>query len=138
MFDPRTKPHACAGTVDQPLLTPMASNISPVSFEADGVADNFRLWCGSSRQRYVFSVYAAQDCPAYENAVAILALVAETGQRQALGCIDTGAIPELAMSALMRSAKGESGRLEIHVHLCARSQAARHDLMRDLGIALAA
>ena len=109
-------------------------NNSPVSLQADGVASHFRIWRGFSQARYVFSVYSTADCPPYDNAVAILAHVESDGRRRALRGVDTGCFPEIALADLMRSLPGDSAGYEIHVHVCARTHAARRNVLWDLGV----
>lgn len=134
MFDLRTCAIPTLPNESEAMASQPGVNNSPVSLQTNGIADHFRIWRGVSRTRYVFSVYSTTECPPYENAVAILARVESDGRRRALRGIDTGDIPELALGAFRRLLSGDEGRHEIHVHVCARSAAARHELLRDLGI----
>lgn len=85
----------------------------------------YRHWRGRSGRSYVFSVYAPDFCPAYEDAVVI---VAAHGRVKA--CVDLGSLPETALGALGR-AYGQAD-VEFHIHVLADRSADRRALIADL------
>ena len=135
MFDPRTCAIPTSSGAGEILTAPRGVNNSPVSLQSEGVAGHFRIWRGSSRARYVFSVYSTTDCPPYEDAVAILARVERDGLRRAIQGVDTGCFPEAELAELRKSILGDISDYEIHVHVCARCHASRRNLLLDLGLA---
>ncbi len=89
----------------------------------------FRHWRGRSGRSYAFSVYAALDCPAYENAVLI---VADGGGGPILACVDLGAAPEARLIALRRQFRERFGQLEFQIHVLAEGPGERRALIDDL------
>jgi hypothetical protein len=103
----------------------------PLASLAGGALDGqFRFWRGRSGRRYVCSVYDRAACPAYEHAILIVAAVAPDGARHLLFIAETGCFPEIALAKAEQAARGH-GRVEFHVHLLARSAAARAALLAD-------
>jgi hypothetical protein len=92
----------------------------------------FRCWRGRSGQRYVFSVFEARGCPAYDDAVLIAAVVEDDGTRRAIAFEDTGSLPDALFSRLAGDHAIVGRRLEFHVHLLARTAAERRDVLDDL------
>ena len=88
----------------------------------------FRHWRGRSGRSYVFSVYAPQECPAYENAV--LMIVARRGGP--LACVDLGAVPELTLSHWRGLCRDRIGEVEFQVHVLADRAAERKAVIEDL------
>jgi hypothetical protein len=95
----------------------------------DALGGRFRSWRGRSGRRYVFSVYDPLSCPAYEDAVMIVA-EASDGERRVVSIGETGSFPDIALAKA--AGQATSGRLELHVHLLARSRAERLALIADL------
>jgi hypothetical protein len=93
----------------------------------------FRHWLGRSGRFYVFSVYAPGECPAYEDAVVLVA-----GQRGALACVDLGALPDLRLSELRRLYDDRLDEVEFQIHVLAESGAERRSLIEDITPCLAA
>lgn len=85
----------------------------------------YRHWRGVSGRAYVFSVYAPDDCPAYEDAVV---LVASRGK--ALCCVDLGPLPLAALERLRRRHWGPG--VEFQIHVLADRGADRRALIGDL------
>jgi len=100
------------------------------SLAGETLQSRFRAWRGSSGRRYVFSVYDAPSCPAYQDALMIVAEATADGNRRVLSIGDTGCFPDLAL-AKARGCKA-GGRLELHVHLLTRSRAERLAAINDL------
>lgn len=100
------------------------------------LAGRFVPWEGQSGRSYVFSVYAASDCPAFCDAVLIAAVRDERGRRQALDLVDTGPFPEPALLRARRDLGRRGGALEFHVHLLSRTPAERREAIADLAAAL--
>jgi hypothetical protein len=96
----------------------------------EALGSRFRSWRGSSGRRYVFSVYDAQTCPAYENALMIVAEATAEGGRRLISIGDTGCLPDLALAKARRVGAGAG--LEFHVHLLARSRVERIAAISDL------
>lgn len=100
------------------------------------LAGRFAPWRGQSGKSYVFSVYAASDCPAFCDAVLIAAARDETGRRRPLDLIDTGTFPEPSIARARRDLGRRGGALEFHVHLLSRTPAERREAIADLAAAL--
>ncbi len=102
------------------------------ALSGESLSPRFCAWRGASGRRYIASVYEAQACPAYCDAVLIAAAVDAAGRRRALAFADTGVFPEpvLARAATSLSPIGE--RVEFHLHLLARTAAERRAALDDL------
>jgi hypothetical protein len=100
----------------------------PLSPE-DWFRRKYRHWRGGSGRSYVFSAYAPQECPAYENAVL---LVADGRRQMALACIDLGAFPEARMAELRSCFSDCLDELEFQVHVLADRDRDRRSLIEDL------
>ena len=85
----------------------------------------YRHWRGASGKSYVFSVYAPDDCPAYEDAVVLVA-----ARGRALDCVDLGALPLTVLESLRRRHAG--AEVEFQVHVLAQRGADRRALIADL------
>jgi hypothetical protein len=90
----------------------------------------FRHWRGHSGRVYVFSVYAPQDCPAYSDAVVIVA--GRTSAGAALACVDLGRWPELRLSELRRRFGDRLDEVEFQVHVLSDRQGDRLSLIADI------
>jgi hypothetical protein len=101
------------------------------------IASRFCSWVGLSGRRYVFSVYPASDCPAFRDAVLLVAVRDMTGQRRAIFVRDTGAFPEPAVAKAQRELRAFGAGLEFHLHLLATSPAERVATLADLAMASA-
>jgi hypothetical protein len=104
-----------------------------VSLAGETLAGRFRHWRGASGRRYVFSLYDASACPAYDDAVLIVAAKRQGEDRRILAICDTGALPELAVARAREAAASLGARVECHVHLLAGSRAERAAVIDDLG-----
>ena len=89
----------------------------------------YRHWRGRSGRSYVFSVYTPRDCPAYEDAVLI---VAARSRAKALVCIDMGRCPEARMSELRQRFGDALDEVEFQVHLLADRDGDRRSLIEDI------
>jgi hypothetical protein len=98
----------------------------------EALAPRFRSWRGASGRRYIVSVYDADACPAYCDAVLIAAAVDPNGRRRALALADTGVFPEPLIARVRRSLSEAAGRLEFHLHLLAASPVERRAALDDL------
>ena len=90
----------------------------------------FRHWRGRSGRSYAFSIYAPEDCPAYEHAVLI---VTGAGAGRILACVDLGASPGAKLAALRGQFSPRLGQLEFQIHVLAEGLAERRALIEDLG-----
>ena len=88
----------------------------------------FRHWRGRSGRAYVFSVYAPQECPAYVDAVVIVA--ARAGA--ALACVDLGALPDVRLCELRRRFADLLDEVEFQVHVLTERQGDRLSLIADI------
>lgn len=84
----------------------------------------YRHWRGRSGRSYVFSVYAPDDCPAYEDAVVMVVV-----HGKALACVDLGPLPLTTLEALRRRAARDA---EFQIHVLADRGADRRALIADL------
>jgi len=85
----------------------------------------YRHWRGISGRAYVFSVYAPEDCPAYEDAVVMVA-----ARGRALLCVDLGPLPLTTLERLRRRYGGME--VEFQIHVLADRGADRRALIADL------
>jgi len=85
----------------------------------------YRHWRGASGRSYVFSVYAPDDCPAYEDAVVMVA-----ARGRALACVDLGALPLTTLEGLRRRYADRD--VEFQIHVLADRGADRRALIADL------
>jgi hypothetical protein len=98
----------------------------------DPLAGRFRHWRGLSGRRYIFSVYDQPSCPAYDDAILIVAAVEANETRRIVFISDTGALPELTIARARKAAAAVGGPVEFHVHLLAGLRAERRAAMEDL------
>jgi hypothetical protein len=96
------------------------------------MATRFLSWEGLSGKSYVFTVYAAGDCPAFCDAVLLAVALNRDGGRRVLAAFDTGPFPEPALARAEHELCRCAGRLEFHIHLLARSPAERRETLADL------
>ncbi len=101
----------------------------------EALAPRFRSWRGASGRRYIVSVYDADACPAYCDAVLIAAAVDPDGRRRPLALADTGVFPEPVLARARRSLSEIAERVEFHLHLLAASSAQRRAALDDLSAA---
>ena len=85
----------------------------------------YRHWRGRSGRSYVFSVYAPEDCPPYEDAVVMV-----VARGKALACVDLGPLPLSTLEALRRGCDGRD--VEFQIHVLADRGADRRALIADL------
>ena len=114
-----------------------AASQALTSLANEKLAERFRHWRGASGRRYIFSLYAPESCPAYDDAVLIVALKAADGLRRIAMICDTGSLPELALSRACKAAAAPGESVECHVHLLAASRAERAAVIEDLHSAAA-
>jgi hypothetical protein len=98
----------------------------------EGLSPRFCSWRGASGRRYIVSVYDANACPAYCDAVLIAAAVGADGRRRALAFADTGAFPEPLLARALKALSNVAERMEFHLHLLAASPAERSAALDDL------
>lgn len=108
------------------------ANAELAALAGEALAGRFRHWRGWSGRRYVFSVYDPASCPAYEDAVLIVAAAGPDGERRIVSIADTGALPEIAVARARAIASSLATRVECHVHLLAASRAEREAAIADL------
>ena len=99
------------------------------------IAPRFCSWIGSSGRRCVFSVYPAENCPAFQDAVLLAAVRDMTGQRRAVRVCETAAFPEPVVANAQRDFWAFGPGLELHLHLLAGSPAERAATVADLVVA---
>lgn len=95
-------------------------------------SERFCAWRGLSGRRYMASIYRFEDCPDYENVVALAVRRDPDGRRTALAGIDLGAFPIVALNGASMRAAREQGANEIHLHLLAETPEARAAAIEDL------
>jgi hypothetical protein len=86
----------------------------------------YRHWRGRSGRSYVFSAYAPDACPAYEDAVVIVA-----ARRGTLACVDLGPLPETTLAGLQRRYATQAD-VEFQIHVLTDRGADRRALIADL------
>src|ERR1700677_3915166 len=94
------------------------------------VRQKYRYWCGRSGRSYVFSIYSPQDCPAYDDAVLIVARRGEGGE--ALALIETGCFPDADLVEMRRRFRSRLGELEFQIHVLTDRRGDRRLLIEDL------
>ena len=94
----------------------------------DWFTRKFRHWRGRSGRNYVFSVYAPKECPAYADAVVIVA----DGHSGALACVDLGSLPEARLGELKRLFEDRLDEVEFQVHVLSAGLADRRSLISDI------
>lgn len=115
-----------------PSRRPCAAACSLAALRGTNFTSRFASWRGRSGRSYVFSVYSAADCPAFSEAVLIVAARRPDGGRRLAASFDTGAFPEpvLVRASAIASARAET--LEFHLHLIARPLDERRAVLADL------
>jgi len=98
-------------------------------------SSRFFSWAGLSGRRYVFSVYPASACPAYCDAVMLVAMRDGSGRRRVVSVHDTGAFPEPVVARAVRELRAFGSCLEFHLRLLASSPEEREATVADLAIA---
>ncbi len=96
------------------------------------LAGRYSHWLGASGKRYLFSVYDPAACPAYCDAVLVVAKVDDFGRRAIVGIEDTGDFPDPAVCRAAQAAKRAGARAELHLHLLAPTRASRREAIADL------
>ncbi len=112
------------------LREPESAPLSVLASE--GLGGRFRFWRGASGRRFMFSVYASEACPAYDQAVLVGAAVEPDGARRILFIADTGAFPEPVLDRARRTLAKARNKVEFHVHLLALSPRERMAVIADL------
>jgi hypothetical protein len=92
----------------------------------------YRSWRGRSGRAYMFSVYSPFDCPAYEDAVLIVASRDENTRGGALAWVDLGRFPETELSGLRRRFADRLDAVEFHIHVLADRCGDRRRLIEDV------
>ena len=80
----------------------------------------------------MFSVFAPDSCPAYCDAILVVAKVDSLGRRTIIAIDDTGEFPDPAVSRAAHIARSLGGGGELHLHLLAASRAQRREAIVDL------
>ena len=96
--------------------------------QEDWFSRKFRHWRGLSGRTYVFSVYAPKECPAYADAVVIVA----DRWSGALACVDLGPWPEARLGELLRLFHDRLAEVEFQVHVLSKGQGDRRSLIADI------
>ena len=109
-----------------------AASQALTSLANEKLAERFRHWRGASGRRYIFSLYAPESCPAYDDVVLIVAMKAANGLRRIATICDTGSLPELALARACKAAAAPGESVECHIHLLAASRAERAAVIEDL------
>jgi hypothetical protein len=94
----------------------------------DWLNRKFRHWRGRSGRTYVFSVYAPKECPAYSDAVVIVA----DRWSGALACVDLGPLPESRLGELLRLFHDRLAEVEFQVHVLSAGHGDRRSLIADI------
>ncbi|MFC0284712.1 hypothetical protein ACFFJB_14060 [Camelimonas abortus] len=106
-----------------------------LALEGEGLAENFRAWRGRSGRRYVVTIHdidsAAVACD-YEGALLLAVRRDHRGEPALIGGRDSGLPGADDENWRWLRAMRARGATEIHVHLLARSQAARQGALCDL------
>jgi len=114
-----------------------AASAAPIGFhESEGghrahedwYRSKFRHWRGRSGRSYVFSAYAPRECPAYLDAVLLVA----RADGAPLACLDLGAMPEAALDEARRRFHDHLDEVEFQVHVLSDTRAERVSLIVDL------
>jgi hypothetical protein len=92
----------------------------------------YRSWRGRSGRAYMFSVYSRFDCPAYEDAVLIVASRGADARGGALAWLDLGRFPETELSGLRRRFADRLDGIEFHIHVLADRCGDRRRLIEDV------
>lgn len=95
----------------------------------------FHLWQGRSRRRYLAAVYEIDSVELADDSVVLL-VANRSGRREIRAAMALGSVDAIAEQRL-RTAVQACGATEVHVHLLARTAAARADAVRDLAPARA-
>jgi hypothetical protein len=91
----------------------------------------FHLWQGRSRGRYLAAVYEIGEIELPDDSVVLLVAAGCSGRREIVAALAFGAVDRAAEQRL-RTAVQAAGATEVHVHLLARTAAARAAVLRDL------
>lgn len=94
--------------------------------------ERFCAWKGKSGTRYVASIYGFDDCPDYENVVALAVRRAADGSRTIIDGLDLGPFPLFALDGDIINRARAAGANEIHLHLLAETAAERQAALYDL------
>jgi hypothetical protein len=126
---------AAAWTIPVSAAGPGKTRSAPLAALAGtSISSRFCSWIGFSGQRYVFSIYAASECPAFRDAVLLAVIRDMTGQRRVILVRDTGAFPERMVADAQCELRAFGLGLEFHLHLLAASSAEREATIADLAI----
>jgi hypothetical protein len=112
--------------------SPAVDNQALASLADEKLAGRFRHWRGASGRRYIFSLYEPESCPAYDDAVLIVAVKFPGGVRRIMTICDTGSLPELALARAHEAATESGESIECHIHLLAASRDERAAVIEDL------
>jgi hypothetical protein len=92
----------------------------------------YRSWRGRSGRTYMFSVYSPFDCPAYEDAVLIVARRGADTRGGALAWRDLGRLAESELSEIRRRFADRLDAVEFHIHVLADRYGDRRRLIEDV------
>jgi hypothetical protein len=103
------------------------------ALDRTGLEDLFRVWAGASGRRYICSVYALGEPPAFDCGRAIVAAVRKSAAGSAIIFVFQPDAGDEADDLRCWAQKArQRGATEWHVHLLADSPAARKLAARDL------
>ena len=111
------------------------------ALSGSALARRFWTWTGASGRRYICSVFAAGECPAFAEAIVIAVGVDREGSRRALLIGDSG--PRLRVEGARPWDWRGSAELEaiaadeVHVHLLCDSGPRRRAAIEDLALTCA-
>lgn len=91
----------------------------------------FHLWQGRSRRRYLTAVYELDRVELADDSVVLLVATGRAGGREIRAALAVSTA-DAAAEQRLRTAVQAGGATEVHVHLLARTAAARADAVRDL------
>jgi hypothetical protein len=117
-----------------PGSKPIAQGSELAGLAETALASRFFCWEGLSGRRYVFSVYAPSECPAFCDAVVLVAVRDLAGRRTVVSVFDSGAFPEPILQRAKRDLSAYGAALEFHIHLLAATLAEREVVRADLTV----
>jgi hypothetical protein len=92
----------------------------------------YRSWRGRSGRTYMFSVYSPFNCPAYEEAVLIVASRGADTCGGALAWRDLGRLAEAELSEVRRRFADRLHAVEFHIHVLTDRYGDRRRLIEDV------
>jgi hypothetical protein len=118
--------------LQRPSAATQLAAVPLAALEDEEFAARFCAWRGASDRRYIFSVYEPRCCPAYFNAILLVAARGSDGRRRAVRVVETGIFPEPVIARERDEASGARQPIEFHLHLLARGVEDRRRVVYDL------